>query len=608
MTELVSNRDRSVARWLLGGATLLVAFYCLHTVAGVAPAGQWIELGVYHLALLACVAACLLRGLRGGRRARGWVLLGLALACWTLADVYWQIWLKDSNTIPSPADVGYLAVYPLAYAAVLMLARARGGAGGVARWLDGVIGGLAVASVAAAIVVSAVTDAFGGDTLENVTNLAYPLGDGILLALIVGTLAVTGWRLGRMWLLMSLGLTVFAAADSAYLYLVATGTYHGGLRRLRLARGHPAHRLVGLAARPARGPARPRGAARPRAPGRVRRPGPRRARLRPRPARGRARRRAGHGQRHRRHGPDGPGHGRERPASRAHARAGLERRADRPGQPPPAPRRPRRGGRVRHPAHAMLFDLNGFKTYNDTFGHPAGDSLLRQLGRRLGAAAAGHGGAYRLGGDEFCLLVEGEPLDDGLLEAALGALRLRGDAFSIDAARAWPSPRRGQALRRCPRPGRRAHVRGQGRGPPIGRRQSTDVLLRVLQERHPDLRQHLLGVAGLAREVGELMGLERRRARRRDLRRRAARRGKVAIPKAILDKPGGLDPEERAFMDRHTIDRAAHRRGGARAGAVRRSCARATSAGTGAATPTAWPGRTSRSAPASWPCATPSRP
>src|SRR5262245_39714462 len=52
----------------------------------------------------------------------------------------------------------------------------------------------------------------------------------------------------------------------------------------------------------------------------------------------------------------------------------------------------------------LLFDLDGFKSYNDSFGHLPGDALLRRLGQKLAACLEGRGRVYRLGGDEFCIL------------------------------------------------------------------------------------------------------------------------------------------------------------------------------------------------------------
>ena len=86
------------------------------------------------------------------------------------------------------------------------------------------------------------------------------------------------------------------------------------------------------------------------------------------------------------------------------------------------------------PLGFIMFDLDGFKSYNDTFGHPAGDALLARLGRRL-AEAIPDGAAYRLGGDEFCVVAPLGP--DGLgplVIATLSALSERGEGFAISSA------------------------------------------------------------------------------------------------------------------------------------------------------------------------------
>ena len=80
--------------------------------------------------------------------------------------------------------------------------------------------------------------------------------------------------------------------------------------------------------------------------------------------------------------------------------------------------------RTRHevaPASLLLLDLDGFKTVNDTHGHPAGDHLLQQLAERLTALLRPEDTAARLGGDEFVVLCEHTTAD----QATVVAERLR---------------------------------------------------------------------------------------------------------------------------------------------------------------------------------------
>src|SRR5450759_2820293 len=54
-----------------------------------------------------------------------------------------------------------------------------------------------------------------------------------------------------------------------------------------------------------------------------------------------------------------------------------------------------------------MLDLDGFKAFNDTRGHPAGDRLLRAVAEALQAAVREDDRVYRYGGDEFAILLPG---------------------------------------------------------------------------------------------------------------------------------------------------------------------------------------------------------
>jgi diguanylate cyclase (GGDEF)-like protein len=206
------------------------------------------------------------------------------------------------------------------------------------------------------------------------------------------------------------------------------------------------------------------------------------------------------------------------------------------------------------PVVVTLFDLNGFKHYNDTFGHPAGDALLLRLGRALELAVKDFGGrAYRPGGDEFCVIVR-TTSQAAMEQAAAGALSESGEGFTISAAFGsvvlpLNASDESEALRKADE----AMYAQKHSGRAGADRQSSDVLLRALTERHPDLGDHLDGVTELAVDVAERLGIQgdelaqvRHAAALHDI-------GKVAIPDAIINKPAALNADEWAFMRRHTI-------------------------------------------------------
>jgi diguanylate cyclase (GGDEF)-like protein len=182
---------------------------------------DWVTSAVYILVgLIVCW-----RAVRTTEARRSWMIFAFGISIYGLGNVLWAAWIEHlpNPPIPSICDGMWLTLYPCCYIGILGLARVKQRRAPARIWLDGVIAGFGVAAVGAAIVVRPVLASVSGDTAAVVTEMAYPLCDLLLAALVVGVLALRGWRLDRMWAMLGGGFLALAAADCLYALQVAGG-------------------------------------------------------------------------------------------------------------------------------------------------------------------------------------------------------------------------------------------------------------------------------------------------------------------------------------------------------------------------------------------------
>ncbi len=542
---------------LVFGLGLLTAHNWLHMPwPPVLPSSWWDWL--YNAIEIGAVALCGARAVMRRRDRAAWFAVTIGMAMFAAGDMYYSLVWGDANVVPVPslADGLYLSFYPAVYIGIGLLLRSRVSRLPGGLWLDGAIGGLAVAALGAALVFGAVLSNTHGAPLTVATNLAYPLADLLLLGILVGIMALTGFSLRGQWPVIAIGFIVFAIADSIYLVQTANGTYaSNGL----LDVGWPAAMsiiAVGAWRRPA-------GRARARIEGFG-------IFLLPSVAAVACLALEFYDHYHRlslvavllaslclllvivRLGITFAENVLMLRASRheavTDALTGLgNRRALEPAL------HDRLHAEEVRPFLVAFYDLDGFKTYNDTFGHQAGDMLLARLGKRV-VAALPEADVFRLGGDEFCVLIDEAAGGEAGVRTAAAALQERGSRFEVGCS---------YGMVRAPEEttdaetamvlaDARMYEHKNGRRPDAAT-ESQDVLVRALVERDRDLGQHNEDVAELVVAVSRELGLApgeivaaRRAAELHDI-------GKLAMPDTILSKPGPLDENEWEFMRQHTI-------------------------------------------------------
>jgi len=558
--RLLKERRGVVIRLLRAVGLLGLAAYAAHSLLGLGGHGldDLFENWVFNGLLLVGAALCLLRAAWSRLERGAWTVLGVGLTCWALGEILYTVDPAQVTNAPFPStsDFLWLVFYPAAFVTMGLLVRARVRQFYASLWLDGIVGALLVAALASQFVLPAIVAATGGSLSSIVGDLIYPLGDLLLVGFVVGVLAITGWRPGLILGTVAIGLVLGAVADCLSLYWSASG--HGEASFFDSLWPASAVVLGWAAWQPARPPARI----------------------------------VLHGRRLLvlplafavvaigllALQPTHPLRGVAYVLSLLVVSGVIVRMSltfsenlalvDRSSHEALTDALTGLGNRrrllldlddvlesatERMPWTLLLLDLNGFKRYNDTFGHPVGDVLLARLGAKLAQAAAPQGQSYRLGGDEFCVLapLENRSAQD-VSDLAVAALSERGQGFDITTSCGYillpeEAEDGATALRLVDE---RLYVdKRASSGVPD---QLRDVLMQVMAEREPELHEHLHEVAVMARAVGQRMGLA---GEDLEIMVRAAELhdvGKVAVPEAILQKQTALEPGERAIIERHS--------------------------------------------------------
>jgi diguanylate cyclase (GGDEF)-like protein len=170
---------------------------------------------------------CIARGLvrQSGRAVA--LALGFGLLSWSLGDTTWTVQsvIGTSSATRYLGALFYMGFYPLAYVAIVAFMRGRLRGISAPSFLDGAVAALGAAAVCAAFAFQGSEYAVSNDALTKATNLAYPLGDLVLFGLVAGAATLLSGRGTVPWLVLAGACVLNCIGDTVNLFQSSEGHF-----------------------------------------------------------------------------------------------------------------------------------------------------------------------------------------------------------------------------------------------------------------------------------------------------------------------------------------------------------------------------------------------
>jgi methyl-accepting chemotaxis protein len=214
--------------WILGA--ILIAYSVSLIVRANGVTWTWLDGWGTAAFELAGGALVLLRAYTTPRDRRVALWLGAGMCSWAIGDFAMTIETLGGANAPvlGPAQVFWTGFYPPAYVGVMLLMRREVRKFSLANWLDGLVAGIGAAAIFAAFAFDGIAKAAGGGTLSVATNLVFPVGDVLLLILVMAGVAILPAGRRSRWYLMGAAIAVNAIGDICALFPSGIGASHFG--------------------------------------------------------------------------------------------------------------------------------------------------------------------------------------------------------------------------------------------------------------------------------------------------------------------------------------------------------------------------------------------